>query len=132
MIQLYELLRQKELLDLNIDEIEDKLCSEFDKKLYDEYMRLVDVRQNKVINIVSANTKSSITVSGTEIPISIAIVLRNGLYSKIELISKMISRVSDTELILELNKVRNKLHSEYSLLDMAITHNDIGVSIGEK
>jgi hypothetical protein len=132
MIQLYELLKQKELLDLRIEELEGVLCDSFNKDFYDEYMQLIELRQNKVINIISANAKSTITVSGTEIPISIAIVLRDGLFYKVEMISKIINRTEDVNLLKELNRVRERLHSEYSLLDMAITNNDIGVSIGDK
>ena len=51
MIQLYELIEQKRMLDVKITEIKETLIREHTEELAKEYLALVDARQDMLIKI---------------------------------------------------------------------------------
>ena len=129
MIQLYELIEQKRMLDTKISEVEGMLSREYTEYLAKEYIDMIDERQGMLININNANNKSTISISEKDVPVSVALIIRESILDKINIITSIINK-SGCDDIIGLQKQRDKFNDNYTLLDMAITNNDIGVSIG--
>ena len=117
------------MLDTKISEVEGTLSREYTEYLAKEYIDMIDERQGMLININNANNKSTISISEKDVPVSVALIIRESILDKINIITSIINK-SGCDDIVGLQKQRDKFNDNYTLLDMAITNNDIGVSIG--
>ncbi len=130
MIQLYELIEQKRMLDVKITEIKETLIREHTEELAKEYLALVDARQDMLIKINKANNKSTINISDMAVPVSVAVIIRDSILDKIDTITEIISSVNNNLDIVNLQRQRDKFNRDCVLLDMVITSNDIRVDVG--
>ncbi len=126
---LYELVDQKKVLDIKIQEL--KVMLEVDPKdeIAKELLDLLEIRQAKVINISLANSGSNITIGNTKTTVTAAVVVRDTIKSKIDILTNIIN--SDNSLDkLSLIRQRDKYFEEYTFIDMAIKRNDLTVTLG--
>ncbi len=127
---LYELLSDKIMLDVKIDEIKSILKYEQNDNLAQELFALLELRQSKLLNISTANNMSKMNVGGTEINISTAVIIRTTIKEKIDILTDMINNRDCHLDKIELQKQRDRYHGEYTLLSMGIKRNDLTVTVG--
>jgi len=127
---LTEVIAQKKLYDKKINEIKKLLRVKPDELLAQELMDLLEMRQGKLININSANEKSNINLGGTEITISVAVMIRDTIKDKINILTELINDPESSLDKLQLLEQRDKHFNEYTLINMGIQRNDLNVTIG--
>jgi hypothetical protein len=129
MICLAEILLQKKVLDKKIFELKNILSKKEDDDVAQELFALVELRQNKLLNIDAANNMSKLNIGGSELTVAAAIRIRDTIKEKIDIITAQIR--DDTN---ELDKValqaqRDKFYDEYILLTLGIMKNDLQVTL---
>ena len=88
---LAEVIAQKRLYDQKIEELRRVLQVRQTEELAQELMDLLEMRQAKCININKANEKSTINLGGTDISITIAVMIRDTIKSKIDILTELIN-----------------------------------------
>jgi len=129
---LKELMAQKEMIDRKIKELKGVLNYNQTDKLAEELFKLLELRQEKLLNIDAANNASSISIGGTTVTISMAVRLKNTIVYKLEVLTDLLENDSCSLDKLELQKQRDTYYEDYVLLDMAIERNDLNVELKEK
>lgn len=130
MSYLFELLYDKTMLDIKIDEIKAILKYEQNDSLAQELFVLLETRQTKLLHIAAANNISKMNVGGTEINISTAVTIKDTIKEKIDILTDMINNVNCHLDKIELQKQRDRYYGEYVLLSMGIKRNDLTVTVG--
>ncbi len=130
MSYLFELLTDKTMLDMKIDEIKSILKYEQNDNLAQELFALLELRQSKLLHIAAANNMSKMNVGGTEISIATAIIIRSTIKEKIDILTNMIGNKDCHLDKIELQKQRDRYYGEYVLLSMGIKRNDLTVTVG--
>ena len=127
---LYELLIRKRFLDNKIHELKEHLHRNSDSEaLASNLFSLLEERQNALIRIEEANTKRTITIGSTDVPVSTAVKVRKTLQSKIKIISDLIGDENCSLDPVALIKQRDSFVDELTLLSKTITENDLEVEI---
>ena len=129
-LYLSELLKNKKVLDKKIEELARALDTDQDEKLAKALFNLIDARQSSLLQIDAANHNSLINLSGTEVTITVAIIVRDTIKGKIEVLTSLIENEHCKLDKLELQHQRDKFYEEYNLLSMGIERNDLQVKIG--
>jgi hypothetical protein len=127
---LFELLTDKTMLDIKIEEIKSMLKYEQTDDLAQELFGLLELRQSKLLHIATANNMSKLNVGGTEINITTAITIKNTIKEKIDILTNMINNKDCHLDKIELQKQRDRYYGEYVLLSMGIKRNDLTVTMG--
>jgi hypothetical protein len=127
---LTEVIAQKKLFDKKISEVKRLLKIKPTEELAQELMDLLEMRQAKKININSANEQSKINLGGTDITITVAIMLRDTIKEKIEILTELINDPESSLDKLKLLEQRDRHFSEYTLINMGIQRNDLNVTVG--
>ncbi len=127
---LTEVIAQKKLYDRKIVEVKMLLKVRPDELLAQELMDLLEMRQGKLININSANEQSKISLGGTDVPISVAVMIRDTIDEKVSILTDLINDTDSSLDKLKLLKQRDKHFDEYTLINMGIQRNDLNVTVG--
>lgn len=126
---LYEILNQKNLLNKKIKELTSILQYEQTDRLAQELFALLDLRQNKQLILGSTNANNKITIGGTELSIASAVIIRDNIKCKIDVLTSLINNKSCSLDKVELQEQRDKYYNEYILLSMCIDKNDLTVVV---
>lgn len=129
MAYLFELVSDYNILSKKIKEIKDILVYKQTEDLAQELFSLLELKQSKLLHITEANNLSKMNVGGTEISVSVVIIIRNTIKEKIDLLTSMINNKECNLDKIELQRQRDKYYSEYTLLTMGINKNDLIVTI---
>lgn len=127
---LFELLTDKTMLDIKIEEIKSILKDEQNDNLAQELFALLELRQSKLLHISAANNMSKLNVGGSEISIDTAVTVRKTIKEKIDVLTDMIINKDCRLDKIELQKQRDRYYGEYVLLSMGIKRNDLTVMVG--
>lgn len=127
---LIELIAHKEILDQKIEEVKALLAIKPSEALAAEFMDLLEIRQSKLINIHRANEQSKLSLGGTEISITLAVLLRDTIKEKVDTLTSLIRNPENDLDKLELQAQRDQHFNEYTLLNMSIIRNDLNVKVG--
>ncbi len=129
MVYLAEVVAQKIIFDKKIKEVKRMLQYEQTEKLAQELFALLELRQSKILNIEVANNVSKISLGGTEVTISTAIIIRDTIKEKIDVLTTLINNKDCGLDKVELQGQRDKYYDEYVLLTMGVTRNDLQVKV---
>lgn len=127
---LYELVAQNRALDIKIRELKSILDDELRDEVAQELLDLIEIKQSKIISISIANNKSEITIGSTTTSVTAAVVIRDTIQKKIDLLTDMINSKDNKLDKLNLIRQRDKFFDEHVFIDMAIKRNDLAVSLG--
>lgn len=132
MVCVAELVAQKKVLDKKIKELKSLIKINPSEDLASELFRLIEQKQNKLLNINAANNISKINIGGTEVSVSTALVIRNTIKEKIDVLSMLISDKNNELEKLSLQKQRDSFYDEYILLTLGVMKNDLRVTIDQE
>ena len=127
---LAELIFQKEVFDKKISELKKLLKNHQTDAYAEELNAMLELRQGTLITIKAANEASKIKIGGSEVPISIAVLLRDTVKEKIDIMTDLIEDENCNLDKIKLQKQRDKYYDEYALLSMGINRNDLQVTVG--
>ena len=129
---LTEVIAQKKLFDKKIAEVRRLLKIKPTDELAQEFMDLLEMRQAKCINIDAANSKSTINLGGTEVSISVAVMIRDTIKEKINILTELINDAESGLDKIKLLEQRDRHFNEYTLINMGIQRNDLNVTVGQE
>ena len=92
--------------------------------LFDE----IDNYRNCKILLAESNSKTSILVEGKSVPVSRAVLVRDSIYSKIDVFNGLIENKVGG--ILGVMEQRDALLSEFNSLDVVINRSDLNTEVG--
>ena len=127
---LTEIIAQKKLYDKKILELKHLLDVRQTEELAQELMDLLEMRQAKCININKANEKSTINLGGTDISITVAVMIRDTISGKMAVLTTLINNPDSSLDKINLQKQRDRHFNEYTLISMGIQRNDLNVTVG--
>ena len=130
-MRLRSLVYEKELLEKKIVELKDILLYDASEDIAQELFGQLELLQAKKINIHTINNQIKITLGGKEVDISTAIVLRDTVKNKIDILTSLVINNECGLNKLELMKQRDDLYEEYTLLSNEIVVSDLNTNIGE-
>jgi len=117
------------MLRKKIDEIKNILVYDQTDNLAQELFKLLELYQGKLLTITKANNMSKINIGGTEVSLSTAIIIRDNIKSKIDLLTNLIANQECTLDKIGLQQQRDAFYKEYTLLSMVILKNDLQVQV---
>lgn len=126
---LSEVVWQKKILDVKLEEIKNLLQTEQNDTLVQEFFALLEQRQSRVFSIDAANNASTISIGGTDVSISVAVNIRDTIKEKIDVMTGIIDNPECRLDKLVLQQQRDKFYEEYVLLSMGISRNDLQVTV---
>jgi hypothetical protein len=126
---LSELIFQKKMFDQKIKELKPILSQLQTDKIAEELRAALELRQGLLLRIKAANEASKLVIGGTEVAISVAVVLRDTLVEQIDIITDLIEDPECTLDKVDLQRKRDRYYEEYTLLSMAILRNDLTVTV---
>lgn len=126
---LSEVLSKKKILDKKINEIKKILQTTQTEKLAKELYDLLDKRQSELLKIRAANTASKISIGGNEVSIDTAVIIRDTIKEKINVLTTLINNEECVLDKVELQNQRDVYYKDYILLVMGIERNDLQVRI---
>lgn len=136
MESLIKFLKDKEMLDIKIQELSDILSNELDIEIVDhlalELVKVIEERQNTLIAIHRANIASKISLGGSIIDVATAVIIKKSLNEKIKHITNLINNKNNYLDKLELMKQRDRYYEDLKLIIIALSKNDLNVTIGDR
>lgn len=127
---LIDLILEKDRLDKKIKELEFILHTESTDAITQELLDSIEARQNKLISIHIINNKSSIKIGNEIVDINTAVILRNIINKKIEILTNLINDPNCNLDKIALMNQRDQFNDKYVLLKIGILRNDLNVEIG--
>jgi len=127
---LKELVCEKTMLDKKIVELEAILHHEATEAVTKALLESVDIRQNKLLSIYSVNHKSKINIGDTKVDINTAIIIRNTIQQKMDILTNLINDNNCILDKLELMNQRDLYYEQIILLNINILKNDLSIEIG--
>ena len=92
-------------------------------------LRYIDDNQRYLIMLSESNRKAMITVGSSEVSVSSAIKVREGIKKKIDILTSLIEVRNEYLDILDLMEQRKQLYDEYILLSQTIHKSDMETEI---
>lgn len=92
-------------------------------------LKYIDDHQRYLVMVGESNTKTIIKVGSSEVSVSNAIKVREGIKHKIDALSTLIEARNEYLNILDLMDQRKKLYDEYILLSQTINKSDMETDI---
>lgn len=129
-MNLKTLVYQTKMIKKKIDELQLILCSSNNDTVLQELFVQLELLQSKKVNISNANNQIKISVGGKEIPISMAVVLRDTIRAKVDVLTSLITDEQCKLNKLDLMEQRDSLYDEYTVMSHVIDANDLTVKIG--
>ncbi len=127
---LTEVIAQKRLYDKKITELKSLLEVRQTEELAKELMGLLELRQAKCINISQANEQATVHLGGTDISITVAVMIRETIKAKLDVLTSLINNPDTALDKISLQKQRDRHFNEYTLISMAVQRNDLNVTVG--
>ena len=127
---LKEIVCEKVMIDKKIVELELILHHEATEAVTQALLEAIDLRQNKLLSIYSVNHKSKINIGDTKMDINTAIIIRNTIQQKMDILTGLIN---DNGCVLDklgLMEQRDQYNGQLVLLNIGILKNDLSVEIG--
>lgn len=127
---LKEIVCEKVMIDKKIVELEFILHHEATEAVTQALLEAIDLRQNKLLSIYSVNHKSKINIGDTKMDINTAIIIRNTIQQKMDILTGLIN---DNGCVLDklgLMEQRDQYNGQLVLLNIGILKNDLSVEIG--
>ena len=131
-MRLTELLDRKAILNLKIRELAQILAGEQSNELANALFELIQEKQKILLNIKRANEVGKINIGESEIDLGTAVIIRDTMREKIDIITSIINSDSCKLDKLELQKQRDALYSDYILVAMEISRSDLEVTLDYK
>jgi len=127
---LKELIYEKMMLDKKIVELESILHHNATDTVTQALLEAVDLRQNKLLSIYSVNHKSKISIGDTKVDINTAIIIRDTIQQKMNILTDLINDNNCILDKLELMIQRDLYYEQIILLNIGILKNDLSIEIG--
>jgi len=127
---LVEVIAHKNFIKQKLSEVSRCLETNQTEELAAEFMDLLEQLQTKLININSANQQSTLNLGGMDIPISVAVIIRDTMKSKMDVLTNLIDNPDCKLSKLDLIRQRDNYFNEYILMSMGIQKNDLSVRVG--
>lgn len=127
---LIELMAQKKMYDQKIREVRKLLEVRPSEDLAYELLDLLEIRQGKLISINRANEQSTLNLGGTDITITLAVMIRDTIKAKMDVLTSLINNPDNGLDKIKLLEQRDKHFNEYTLISMGVTKNDLNVKVG--
>mgnify|MGYP007082006546 FL=1 len=127
---LKELVCEKAMLNKKIVELESILHHEATEAVTQALLEAIDLKQSKLLSIYSVNHKSKINIGDSKVDINIAVIIRNTIQQKMDVLTNLIN---DNSCILDklgLMEQRDQYNGQLVLLNIGILKNDLSVEIG--
>jgi len=129
-MHLKELIYEKIMLDEKIAELESILHYSATDVITKALLDAIDLRQNKLLSIHSVNNKSKINIGDTKVDINTAIIIRNTIQQKMDILTNLINDNNCALDKLELMAQRDSYYEQVVLLNIGILKNDLSIEIG--
>jgi len=127
---LKELIYEKTMLDKKIVELEAILHYNATETVTQALLEAVDLRQTKLLSIYSVNHKSKISIVDTKVDINTAIIIRDTIQRKMDILTALINDNNCILDKLELMVQRDLYYEQIVLLNIGILKNDLSIEIG--
>ena len=129
MAYLTEIIAKKRIFDKKINEIKTLLKLEQTESLVEEFNALLEQRQSILLQIKTANNNSTINIGGNDVTIATAVVIRDVIKEKIDIITVLINNKECVLDKIKLQHQRDEYYNSYILLSMGISRNDLQVKV---
>lgn len=129
MAYLTEIIAKKRIFDKKINEIKTLLKLEQTESLVEEFNALLEQRQSILLQIKTANNNSTINIGGNDVTIATAVVIRDVIKEKIDIITVLINNKECMLDKIKLQHQRDEYYNSYILLSMGISRNDLQVKV---
>ena len=129
MAYLTEIIAKKRIFDKKINEIKTLLKLEQTESLVEEFNALLEQRQSILLQIKTANNNSTINIGGNDVTIATAVVIRDVIKEKIDIITVLINNKACVLDKIKLQHQRDEYYNSYILLSMGISRNDLQVKV---
>lgn len=119
------------MLKKKINELHLLLVGSTDDTVLQELFVQLELLQSKKVNINNVNNQVKVSVGGKEIPISMAVVLRDTIRAKIDVLTSMITDAQCKLDKINLMEQRDSFYAEYTVMSHVVDASDLTVKIGE-
>ena len=130
-MNLKTLIYQNKMLKKKINELHLLLVGSTDDTVLQELFVQLELLQSKKVNINNVNNQVKVSVGGKEIPISMAVVLRDTIRAKIDVLTSMITDAQCKLDKINLMEQRDSFYAEYTVMSHVVDASDLTVKIGE-
>lgn len=128
---LRDLIYKKQFVDVKISELKKMLERYPNNETAATLVNLLEERQKFSLQIHSANAQCVLTIGESKLDLNSAIIVRDTIKSKIDIITSIINSDTDYEVdVIELMQQRDNFIDDYTLLDMSIINMDINTKVG--
>ena len=131
-MKLIDLLDKLDMLKTKIGELKSILVFEQSEALANSLYELIQEKQRLLVDIQRVNSSSSITIANTKVNVATAIIIRDTMAEKMNIITDLIKNPECKLDKLELQRQRDTIYAEYVVMEWAITANDLNVNINYK
>ena len=130
-MRLANLVYEKRMLKRKIDELKIILKYDNSENIIQELFVQLELLQAKKVNLNTVNSQVKIDLGGKEVVVSTAIVIRDVMKEKMNILTGLIIN-NDCKLDkLELMRRRDDIYEEVTLLSNKILANDLSIKIGD-
>lgn len=130
-MRLRDLIYQKKMLKEKIIELKDIIYYDNRETIIQELFVQLELLQAKKVNLSTINNQVKIDLAGKEVIISTAVIIRDTMKEKMDVLTSLIMNNKCNLNKLELMKQRDSVYEEYTLLSHKIMASDLNVKIGE-
>lgn len=128
---LRDLVYEKKMLKEKIAELNTILQYNYSETIMQELFVQLELLQAKRVNLNTLNNQVKIDFGGKEVILSTAIIVRDSMKNKMNVLANLINNNSVKLDKLDLMKQRDNIYEEYTLLSHKITVSDLNVNLGE-
>lgn len=128
---LRDLVYEKKMLKEKIAELNTILQYNYSETIMQELFVQLELLQAKRVNLNTLNNQVKIDLGGKEVILSTAIIVRDSMKNKMNVLANLINNNSVKLDKLDLMKQRDNIYEEYTLLSHKITVSDLNVNLGE-
>lgn len=130
-MRLANLVCEKRMLKRKIDELKIVLKHDNSEDIVQELFVQLELLQAKKVNLSTINNQVKINLGGKEVVVSTAIVIRDIMKEKMNVLTELIINNNCKLNKLELMKRRDDIYEEVTLLSNKILANDLSIKIGD-
>lgn len=128
---LRDLIYEKKMLEKKIFELKKIMQYNTSETITQELFSQIELLQAKKVNINSVNNQIKINLADKEVTVSMAIIIRDTIKEKIDILTNLIEDKECRMDKLDLMGQRDSVYEEYTLLSHKIVSSDLNVKIGD-
>ncbi|MCK4526437.1 hypothetical protein KAW18_03630 [candidate division WOR-3 bacterium] len=128
---LRDLIYEKKMLKKKIVELKTIIRYDNSETILQELFVQLELLQAKKVNLNTVNNQIKIDLAEKEVIVSTAVVIRDTMKDKMDVLTVLIKNKRCQLNKLELIKQRDSIYEEYTLLSHKIVASDLNVKIGE-